>query len=133
MTAIFYDGNTELGRLHKDFTTNVATLRENSLTGIEANSQVHDGNDNVSAIIRDGKIYRSQVDIIGHISADTKSANNDVVNHTSGNGPNNIISKSARVRYTVLHPEYRLQAVNTASIQRLSELQDKDNQRPLNF
>ena len=136
MTAIFYDGNKELGRLHKDFTTNVATLRENSLTGIEANSQVHDGNDNVSAIIKDGKIYRSQVDIIGHISADTKSANNDVVNRLEslpGNHRNNTISKSGRVRYTVLHPEYRLQAVNTASIQRLSELQDKDNQRSLNF
>ena len=136
MTAIFFDGNKELGRLHKDFTTNVATLRENSLTGIEANSQVHDGNDNVSAIIKDGKIYRAQVDVIGRISADTKSANNDIIDrHVSitGNHPNNTISKSARVRYTVLHPEYRLQNVNTALIQRLSEVQDADNRRPLHF
>ena len=132
MTAIFLDGNKELGRVHKDFTTNVATLKENSLTGIEALSQVRDGSDNVSAIIKDGKIYRSQVDIIGHISADTKSANNEVIKHTPRH-PNDIISKSARVRYTVLHPEYRLQNVNTASIQRLSDVRDSDNQSKLLF
>ena len=132
MTAIFLDGNKELGRVHKDFTTNVATLKENSLAGIEALSQVRDGSDNVSAIIKDGKIYRSQVDIIGHISADTKSANNEVIKHTPRH-PNDIISKSARVRYTVLHPEYRLQNVNTASIQRLSEVRDSDNQSKLLF
>ena len=132
MTAIFLDGNKELGRVHKDFTTNVATLKENSLAGIEALSQVRDGSDNVSAIIKDGKIYRSQVDIIGHISADTKSANNEVIKHTPRH-PNDIISKSARVRYTVLHPEYRLQNVNTTSIQRLSEVRDSDNQSKLLF
>ena len=132
MTAIFLDGNKELGRVHKDFTTNVATLKENSLAGIEALSQVRDGSDNVSAIIKDGKIYRSQVDIIGYISADTKSANNEVIKHTPRH-PNDIISKSARVRYTVLHPEYRLQNVNTASIQRLSEVRDSDNQSKLLF
>ena len=136
MTAIFLDGNKELGRVHKDFTTNVATLKENSLTGIEALSQVRDGSDNVSAIIKDGKIYRSQVDIIGHISADTKAANNEVIKQYEsipGNHRNNTISKSAKVRYTVLHPEYRLQNVNTSSIQRLSEVRDSDNQSKLHF
>ena len=136
MTAIFFDGNKELGRLHKDFTTNVATLKENSLTGIEALSQVRDGSDNVSAIIKDGNIYRSQVDIIGHISADTKAANNEVIKQYEsipGNHRNNTISKSAKVRYTVLHPEYRLQNFNTSSIQRLSEVLDSDNQSKLHF
>ena len=136
MTAIFLDGNKELGRVHKDFTTNVATLKENSLTGIEALSQVRDGSDNVSAIIKDGKIYRAQVGVIGHIDANVKSANNDIIKQyeaTPGNNRNNTISKSAQVRYTVLHPEYRLQNVNSASIQRLSELRDADNQSKFDF
>ena len=136
MTAIFLDGNKELGRVHKDFTTNVATLKENSLTGIEALSQVRDGSDNVSAIIKDGKIYRAQVGVIGHIDANVKSANNDIIKQyeaTPGNNRNNTISKSAQVRYTVLHPEYRLSNVNSASIQRLSELRDADNQSKFEF
>ena len=131
MTATFLDGNTEIGSVSKTFVGKVASFKEGDLQGVSLKSQV-DLNDGktVGAIVKNGNLYRPYIGAIGHLNPETKLENLEIGKARSKDvykdqAEDQSKSKDSRVRYTILHDEYRLNAVDSGSLPVLRDMKDE--------
>ena len=131
MTATFLDGNTEIGSVSKTFVGKVASFKEGDLQGVSLKSQV-DLNDGktVGAIVKNGNLYRPYIGAIGHLNPETKLENLEIGKARSKDvykdqAEDQSKSKDSRVRYTILHDDYRLNAVDSGSLPVLRDMKDE--------
>lgn len=131
MTATFLEGNTEIGSVSKTFVGKVASFKEGDLQGVSLKSQV-DLNDGktVGAIVKNGNLYRPYIGAIGHLNPETKLENLEIGKARSKDvykdqAEDQSKSKDSRVRYTILHDDYRLNAVDSGSLPVLRDMKDE--------
>ena len=131
MTATFLDGNTEIGSVSKTFVGKVASFKEGDLQSVSLKSQV-DLNDGktVGAIVKNGNLYRPYIGAIGHLNPETKLENLEIGKARSKDvykdqAEDQSKSKDSRVRYTILHDDYRLNAVDSGSLPVLRDMKDE--------
>lgn len=130
ITARFLDGGTEIGSVSKTFIGKVAALKEGDLHNVSLKSQV-DLNDGktIGAIVKNGNLYRPYIGAIGNLNAETKLANLEIGKDRikdmyKDQGERLASSEDRRVRYTILHDDYRLNAINSGGLPILKNLRD---------
>ena len=130
ITARFLDGDTEIGSVSKTFTGKVAALKEGDLQNVSLKSQV-DLNDGktIGAIVKNGNLYRPYIGAIGNLNAETKLANLEIGKARSKDmykdqSERLASSEDRRVRYTILHDDYRLNAINSGGLPVLKNMRD---------
>lgn len=131
MTATFFDGNTEIGSVSKTFVGKVISPKYGDLQGVSLKSQV-DLNDGktIGAIVKNGNLYRPYIGAIGNLNPETKLANLEIGKARSKDVYKNQgeflgQSNDNRVRYTILHDDYRLNAINSGGLPVLKDSKDE--------
>ena len=130
ITAKFLDGDTEIGSVSKTFVGKVASFKEGDLQNVSLKSQV-DLNDGkiVGAIVKNGNLYRPYIGAIGHLNPETKLENLEIGKARSKDvykdqAEDQSKSRDSRVRYTILHDDYRLNAVDSGMLPVLRDMKD---------
>ena len=139
MTATFFDGNTKIGSVSKDFVGKVVANKEDDLQSIKLQSQV-DKNDGkvIGAVVKNDTLYRPFIGAIGILNPETKLENADISKARSklfvtDSHELSSVSHDSLVRYTILNDNYRLSSVSPSTLPKLNELKDETTQKPLSF
>ena len=128
LTAIFKDGNTEIGRVSKDFVGEVISHNKGELSGIRFLSQVENDGKHVVGIVKNNQLYRPSVLTIAKRSDESKQKNEALAKRRQTLFPtedkSDSVSRQARIRFTVYDPNYRFNLTNTKHFETIKNASD---------
>ena len=129
LTAILKDGDTEIGRVSKDFIGEVINHNKGDMSNVKFLSQAVQNGENLGGIIKNDKLYKPVSLLIAENTEASKLKNTALSERKKALNPNDnqwdSVSRQTFIRYTVYNDDYRLALPNDKRFENLKDAGDR--------
>ena len=129
LTAILKDGDTEIGRVSKDFIGEVINHNKGDMSNVKFLSQAVQNGENLGGIIKNDKLYKPVSLLIAENTEASKLKNTALSERKKALNPNDnqwdSVSRQTFIRYTVYNDDYRLALPNNKRFENLKDAGDR--------
>ena len=129
LTAILKDGDTEIGRVSKDFIGEVINHNKGDMSNVKFLSQAVQNGENLGGIIKNDKLYKPVSLLIAENTEASKLKNTALSERKKALNPNDnqwdSVSRQTFIRYTVYNDNYRLALPNNKRFENLKDAGDR--------
>ena len=129
LTAILKDGDTEIGRVSKDFIGEVINHNKGDMSNVKFLSQAVQNGENLGGIIKNDKLYKPVSLLIAENTEASKLKNTALSERKKALNPNDnqwdSVSRQTFIRYTVYNDDYRLALPNNKHFENLKDAGDR--------
>ena len=129
LTAILKDGDTEIGRVSKDFIGEVINHNKGDMSNVKFLSQAVQNGENLGGIIKNDKLYKPVSLLIAENTEASKLKNTALSERKKVLNPSDnqwdSVSRQTFIRYTVYNDDYRLALPNNKRFENLKDAGDR--------